>query len=291
MTLPGRHPEFDGLRRGGPGLCSGGHPNAGHPDAPIMSIPADFRQRVPDLRARLDHILATDPAGGVPAARRDIDTTGNRSRAQGFKTAEARLMAYAERRYSSIARVCVLLALVRDTPGLALGAPEVGFTRAYWQAFGGNSEFNACHTCPALLTFDGQLPSVLTTNRGLQRHLIVEFADCMLMPLSVNGIDKVTDEQFGRNAFVAAAHHLLHTPGANWQTGLDVFDAQMADVYENARLILFTPTPLRSIRPPEQEAALDTLCAYFEGMQASRANRHASENFRKEVQAEAKMAS
>jgi hypothetical protein len=57
----------------------------------------------------------------------------------------------------------------------------------------------------------------------------------------------------------------------------------MADVYENAREILFGAPIQRSPRPPEQEALLDTLCAYYEGMEASRRNRQAIENFRREA--------
>jgi hypothetical protein len=251
-----------------------------------MTRRADYRQRIPELRARLNAMIVTNATHTIPRGRAQIDTTGSRSQTQGFKTQEARLMAYAERRYTSVARVCVLLALTRDTPGLSLKDAEVGHAGAYWQAFKGNDDFNACHSCPALLTFDGQLPTVLTTNRGLQRMLVVEFADCMLMPKSINGIDKLVDEQFARNAFVAAARHILQTPGAGWEDGLGVFDAQMADVYENARQILFGAPIQRSPRPPEQEALLDTLCAYYEGMEASRRNRQAIENFRREAMQE-----
>ena len=249
----------------------------------VMTRGADFRQRIPELRARLDAMLATTATHALPKGRAQIDTTGNRSQSQGFKTQEARLMSYAERRYTSVARVCVLLALVRDTPGRALPNAKVDHAGAYWQAFKGNADFNACHSCPALLTFDGQLPTVLTTNRGLQRLLVVEFADCMLMPKSINGIDKLVDEQFARDAFVAAAGHILQTPGSGWEDGLAVFDAQMADIYENCRTILFGTPIQRSPRPPEQEALLDTLCAYYEGMEASRRNRQAIENFRREA--------
>jgi hypothetical protein len=248
-----------------------------------MSIPPDFRQRVHELRARLNDMLQGKAQGAPPKGRQHIDTTGNRSRTKGYKTHEARLIAYAERRYTSVARMCVLLEVIRDSAGLALKQPRVGQTGAYWQAFGGNKDFNACHTCPCLLTFNGQLPTVLTTNRGLQRHLVVEFADCMLMPTSINGIDKLADEQFGRDAFVAAATHLLHTPGAAWMSGLDVFDSQMADIYENARLVLFSHNPHRLPREHDEEAALDTLCAYYEGMDASRKRLKAVENYRAEV--------
>ena len=251
-----------------------------------MTRRADYRQRIPELRARLDAMIAKTPTHAIPKGRAQIDTTGNRSQTQGFKTQEARLMAYAERRYTSVARVCVLLALIRDTPGLSLPNARVTHAGAYWQAFTGNTDFNACHSCPALLAFDGQLPTVLTTNRGLQRMLVVEFADCMLMPKAINGIDKLVDEQFARDAFVEAARHILRTPNAGWEAGLAVFDAHMADIYENARQILFGTPIQRSARPPEQEALIDTLCAYFEGMEASRHNRQAIENFRRDAMRE-----
>jgi hypothetical protein len=251
-----------------------------------MTRQAQFRQRIAEMRARLDAIIAKDSTHTVPEGRKHIDTTGNKSQTQGFKTQEGRLMAYAERRYTSVARVCVLLALVRDAPGLALAGATIDHAGAYWQAFGGNKDFHACHTCPALLTFNGLLPTVLTTNRGLQRLLVVEFADCMLMPKSINGIDKLVDEQFAREAFVQAARHILDTPGAGWEDGMAVFDDWMGDIYENAREALFAMPVRHSPRPPEQEALLDTLCAYYEGMEASRRNRQAIENFRREAMQE-----
>jgi hypothetical protein len=254
-----------------------------------MPSPCDYRQRVPDLRQRLDHIVRSDPVRPQAGERRDIDTTGNRSRTQGFKTDEARLFAYAQRRYASVARVCVLMEAVRKVPGRQLKRPTVAPAGAWWQAFGGNHEFNACHTCPCLLTFDGLLPTQLTTNTGLRRHLVNEFADCMLMPQSINAIDKLVDEQFGRDAFVRAADHVLNQPKASWSDGLDVFDAQMADIYANARDVLFSHEPHRLPRPPAQEAALDTLCTYYEGMEASRRNRKAVQNFVVEVLREASL--
>lgn len=251
-----------------------------------MTDRADYRQPVPDFRARLNALVAKNVAHVIPKDRIQIDTTGNRSRRPAVQTEDARLMAYAGRRYTSVARVLVLLALVRDTPGLTRQRAQVGHAGAHWQAFTGNDEFHACHSCPALLTFDGLLPTVLTTNRGLQRMLVAEFGDCMLMPKSINGIDKLVDDRIARDAFVAAAHHVLHTPRASWEDGLAIFDTEMAEVYENVHHVLFGGATQRSPRTPEQEAFLHTVCAYYEGMKASRQNRQAIENFRGEAMRE-----
>jgi hypothetical protein len=248
-----------------------------------MPSPCDYRQRVPDLRRRLDAIVRDDPKRPPDQGRKLVDTTGNRSRAQGFKTDEARLYAYAQRRYASVARILVLLEVVRDSPGRLLASPTVEASGAWWQAFKGNDEFNACHTCPCLLLFDGLLPTQLTVNPGLRRMLVAEFADCMLMPRTINAMDKLVDEGLGRSAFVHAAGAVLNTPAMKWDRGLGAFDAQMADVYDNARAVLSHPEPHRTPRPAEQEAALDVLCTYYEGMEAARRNRKAFENFRLEV--------
>jgi hypothetical protein len=70
-----------------------------------MTRRADYRQRIPELRARLNAMIVTNATHTIPRGRAQIDTTGSRSQTQGFKTQEARLMAYAERRYTSVARV------------------------------------------------------------------------------------------------------------------------------------------------------------------------------------------
>jgi hypothetical protein len=255
---------------------------------PRMANPNDYRQRVPDLRKRLDTIVRDDPKRPPAKGRKHIDTTGNRSRAGAWRNDEARLMAYALRRYLSVARVCAVLQLVRDAPGRMLPNPTVDSSGAWWQAFGGNDHDNACHTCPCLLTFDGLLPTQLTTNPGLRRHLVNEFADCMLMPKSINAMDKLVDERLGADAFVAAADRVLNRAKATWEDGLDTFDGQMADIYENARQVLFTRHDPHALpRPPEQEAALETLCTYYEGMAAGRANRKPVQNFLREVRLEA----
>jgi hypothetical protein len=249
-----------------------------------MATTPELRQQVSEFRARLDAMLAQQH--DIGAARRfHIDTTGNRSRDAGFRSDEARLVHYAQRRYSSIARICALLAIVRDAGNLAQRVPPVEVTTrgAYWQAFVGTEDHNACHSCPCLLLLDGQWPTLITDNPGLRRHIVVEFADCMLMPRSINGIDKIVDERLGAGAFALAAAHVLHTAGAGWAQGLAVFDAAMADVYANVHDILFLPPTQKQPRRSDEEQAIEVLCAYYEGLHASREQPNAIENFRREV--------
>ncbi len=67
---------------------------------------------------------------------------------------------------------------------------EVTTRGAYWQALVCTGDHNARHSCPCLLLLDGQWPTLIASNRGLQRHFFVKFADCMLMPRSINGISR-----------------------------------------------------------------------------------------------------
>jgi hypothetical protein len=181
--------------------------------------------------------------------------------------------------------MCALLAIVRDTEQLAQRLPPVEVTAsgAHWQAFTGTDDNNACHTCPCLLLFNGQHPTHISKNRVLQRHLVVEFADCMLMPRGINGIDKVVDEKIGSEAFVEAAAHMLHHADAGWRDGLQVFDRGMSDIYVNAHAYLYGAPSQPQPRRDAEEQVLMVVCAYYEGLEAARTNAVAVDNYRREL--------
>jgi hypothetical protein len=245
-----------------------------------MATTRDYRQAVSDFEARVDTMLRRRVN-----RRHIVDTTGNRSRDPGFRSDAARLAHYAQRRYASVARMFALLGMVRDTEQLAQRLPPVEVTAsgANWQAFTGTGDNNACHTCPCLLLFNGQHPTRITKNRVLQRHLVVEFADCMLMPSTINGIDKIVDEKIGSEAFVESAAHMLHHAGAGWRDGLQVFDRGMSDIYVNAHAYLYGAPSQQQPRRNAEELVLEVVCAYCEGLEAARTNAVAVDNYRREV--------
>src|SRR5690606_1666267 len=166
-----------------------------------------YRQQPGDFRKRIEQILRGRHAPG--SRRVHLDTTGTRTWRVPFRTVEEHLKLYGEARHLSVARILAPFQIVRQVEGLGASTHRVRVeaTGALWQAYQGTTDFNACHTCPTLVLLDGQLPSQITRNRGLQRHIVLEFSDCMLMPRAVNEVDMLVDEVVGREAFVAAVDH------------------------------------------------------------------------------------
>lgn len=245
-----------------------------------------YRQEVETFRRRLDAILA---GAGPRKGRIRIDTTGYRSRAVPSKTLEQALARYGARRFESVSRVLALFETARrverlDQRGKRLRAVPSG---AVWQAYAGTEDANACHTCPCHLQIDGHWPTSITTNRSLQRHLIIEFADCMLMPRAINEVDIAVDDIFGRAAFATAAQAVLNEPGTGWREATERFRDEARDLLGPMLEILFGHAGGR-FRPDDADdrLRLDALGAYYEGLFLTPINERAITAFIVEVRRE-----
>ncbi len=225
-----------------------------------------YRQEVETFRQRLDDIIG---GAGPKQGRIQIDTTGHRSRAVPSKTLEQALARYGMRRFESVSRVLTLFEMARRIEDLDRRSrrPRVTPSGAVWQAFTGTRDANACHTCPCHLQIDGHLPTLITRNRGLQRHLIIAFADCMLMPRAINEVDIAVDDTFGRAAFADAAQAVLNEPGVGWREATERFREQARDLMGPVHEILFGRAGGR-FHPDDSEdrMRLDALGAYYEGL-------------------------
>lgn len=244
------------------------------------------RQSVAENRQRLDDILA---GRGPKKGRTLIDTTGDRSRTVPFKSDEQRFAQYGARRIESVARVMALLQIARESEHLdrRVKTVTVSSAGAVWQAFKGTRTDNACHTCPTHLQIDGLLPTLVTRNRGLQRHIIVELADCILMPRSINEVDIVVDEAFGREAFVEAASRVLNERGMPWQQALDRFREEARELMGPIYEVLFDPRGGRFV--PDDLAdrrRLDAVGGYYEGIFVTRLNEGEVSRLAQQVQQE-----
>jgi hypothetical protein len=226
-----------------------------------------YRQQVPVFRAEIDRLLAMPES--ARSDRLVVDTMGYVSRTIATKSVEQRMSLYGYERFESVARILGLFEIMRDLEGLsARSRPIVPKpSGAVWQAFRGTRESNACHTCPTHLQLNGHLPTMQTHNMGLKRHLVIEFANCILMPRSINEIDKIFDEQAGKSAFVEAAQVLLNERGAKWQEGIILFREGVRHFLEPVHDILFAP-PGRHFAAQNQEhqEMVDMLAAYYEGI-------------------------
>lgn len=244
-----------------------------------MSRTQLYRQQPGDFRKRIEQILRGRHAPG--SRRVHLDTTGTRTWRVPFRTVEEHLKLYGEARHLSVARILALFQIVRQVEGLGASTHRVRVeaTGALWQAYQGTTDFNACHTCPTLVLLDGQLPSQVTRNRGLQRHIVLEFSDCMLMPRAVNEVDMLVDEVVGREAFVSAVDHVLNG-GADWRQGVETFREGMSELLGPiGEALLFPQTPHFQLRDPADQHFLDVLSAYWEGLYLHDVTGHAMQNF------------
>lgn len=221
------------------------------------------------------------------SGRRIID--GNRDHTSLVITASdlQRLELYAERRYTSVARIMLLLSLLREHEWERLSRPVTVEPRgAYWQGFQGTRQENACHTCPSLLLLNGQIPTLATTNMGLRRHLIVEFSDCMMMPRRINNLDKIVDDRIGRHAFTRAAAQVLNNRNMDWLAGTEAFTDEMGQVFS-----AITPEKMNTLikyRADDDTALskLDVAMAYYQSLYYTHPSRLKMETFRAQVEAE-----
>jgi hypothetical protein len=184
------------------------------------------RQRIQEFRARLDRLAQRAPSG--PGKRILIDTTGSRSRSGASRDLEHRLALYARRRLETVSQEMVLLSRMRDL-GAVSPQTQVSCAGAFWQAFRGTTENPACHTSPGLLRLNGLMPTVLTNNLVIRRHLVLVFGDCMLMPVAVNKLDSWIDENMGWDALTEAAAQV--TNGARPAEAVQIYIDLMRATY------------------------------------------------------------
>ena len=231
-----------------------------------MTRSATYRQQVEQFRAELDVLINTPPK---KSGRLYIDSTGDRSRAAPSKSMEEKMLYYGSQRFESVARVLSIFEILKNTETLYDRKNSVTPTsaKAVWQAFGGTLENNACHTCPTYLQLNGHLPTMMTSNSGLQRFIIIEFADCILMPRSINEIDRVFDEIAGKSAFIDAAYVVLNERGAGWEQGIDIFREEVRDFLGPARDILFDTSRKSYVACNEaDQVRINMMSAYYEGL-------------------------
>lgn len=250
-----------------------------------MSSSIDYRQSVADFRNRLNSMAMR---GGACGDRIYVNASGSRTRRQPTRSAEERLKVYGERRYHSVARILALFEIARDTEQLRKPV-MVESSGAVWQAYkdasGGIN--NACHTCPTHLQLDGKLPTLITRNRGLRRHMIVEFADCVSLPRSVNNIDSIVDDLAGRQAFVGAASLVLNKRDTRWSDGLDAFREDMRGLLgDMAETLMRPPGPAYRASSELNQERLDVLLAYYEGIFLTSTASIRMDNFIRQVRAE-----
>lgn len=225
-----------------------------------------YRQQVAIFRKQLDDIIAS-PA--KKSERLVIDKAGYQSRAVPYKSLEQRMVFYGTRRFETVARVMSIFAILRDSEKLYGRKRPVqpSSTGAVWQAFTGTQTDNACHTCPTHIQLDGHLPTLQTKNVGLKRHIIIEFADCVLMPRSINEIDKVFDEGAGKVSFLDAAEVILNERGMTWNQGVEIFRDGVRDLLSPARDILFDTSGKTYVaRSAVDQARIDMVSAYYQGL-------------------------
>jgi hypothetical protein len=242
-----------------------------------MSTTLRYRQNVADFRNRLNDILnGAGPASG--RTRINTTTTGSRITVVPSTDLEHRMILYGQRRHHSAARIMALFEIARITENLHTRANPVTTTPqgAVWQAFGGTTANNACHTCPCHLQLDGNLPTLITTNRGLQRYLVLEFADCMLMPRSINEVDMVVDDGIGKVAFANAAALVLNNANAGWRQGLDRFKSQMRELLGPVGVMM---QQARGNSHQIQDERIHALCGFYEGLFYQRESNLQMDNF------------
>lgn len=247
----------------------------------------NYRQQVPDFIEKIDKLLATLIQPGT--GRKYLDPQGHRSRSVATESNLQRMNIYGYERYESVARVLGLFEVMRELEGFHSKVRSVIPTSsgAVWQAFKGTKDSNACHTCPTHLQLDGQLPTLKTSNIGLKRHIIIEFANCILMPRSINEIDTVFDEQAAKSSFIEAATVILNEKGASWREGTSIFREGVRDFLGPAHDLLFDPSSKAiAARSPEDQERVDMFFAYYEGIFLTPLNTASVENMLVQVKTE-----
>ena len=239
------------------------------------------RQRIEQFRPRLNELARKIPTG--QSERIFINESGSISMDVPSRGLEHRLLEYGRRRLGTVAREMVLVERMLRFGAISPNT-SVTCTGAFWQAFRGTLEVPACHTSPGLLRFDGHVPTVPLQNVqtvgkwGLMRHLVLVFADCMLMPKMVNRIDSFVDEEIGRRVLADSAEMVL-VHGASPREATQEYISTMRELFsfllnlspkelENARSSseLVGPTRKEISGEGELKIAHDTISTYDEVM-------------------------
>jgi hypothetical protein len=242
----------------------------------------EYRQQVAHFRKRLsDFAQGKLPAGDRPK----IDPSGRTTIDVSSSGDSERFAIYGRRRAVSIARVMALFEILRDRENLAARANpvEVKAQGAVWQAFQGTVDAPACHTCPALLLLDGQYPTLATSNIGLRRHLILLFADCMTMPVLVNKVDRLLDDQAGWGAFEEAGAEVLNRARVSWEKGAEIYREGMRSLFPQMLEIIGSE---RTFKDPELGRQFQACEAFYEGLFLTALNRAEMGSYIAEVRAE-----
>lgn len=247
----------------------------------------NYRQQIDIFRKELAEIIKTPYAPKDP--RLIIDKKGYQSRSITSKSDEQRMTIYGYERLESVARVYGVFQFLSRLEGLPSKAkPTIpSAAGAVWQAFRGTQDSNACHTCPTHLQLNGHLPTMLTSNAGLQRYIILEFANCILMPRSINEIDKIFDDRAGKSSFEKGAKVILNEAGATWQQALQIFREGVREFLGPAHDVLFDPSRGTFCADDgKDQVKIDMFSAYYEGMYLSPLNVSSIDSMMKQVENE-----
>lgn len=238
------------------------------------------RQEVTVFLRRLSTLAQMDSA---PDTRLHINRTGSQTKSVSSRNDAERFVLYGARRQETVARLFAHFEIARDVAPTRKGGHRYHVERApaVWQAFRGTKEHPACHTAPTHLRIDKALPTLITNSIALRQHMIVDFADCMLMPASVNRIDSVIDVLAGKEAFAKTSELLLNKRGMTWDEGLSRFREAMREP-------LYLPNECeRAGQFTEGNDAAQTrlamLEAYYEGLFLRSANGFGIENMKKRI--------
>jgi hypothetical protein len=243
---------------------------------------SEYRQRVADFRRRLNDFAS----GKVPKGDRPkIDPSGRKTRVVPSTDDIQRFTVYGRRRLFSVARIAALFEIMRDSEDLTARAAKVKVNAqgAFWQAFQGTVDNPACHTCPALLMLDGYYPTLLTSNMGLRRHIVLDFADCMRMPVLINKIDRLLDDNAGWAAFEQAGSVILNSPGVSWAVGVGTYKEGMRDMFPEMVAIIGSKAHFAD---PELQLQFDACQAFYEGLFLTSLNSGEINRYAAEVKAE-----
>lgn len=116
--------------------------------------------------------------------------------------------------------------------------------------------------------------------------MIVEFADCMLMPKSVNDVDSVIDSDIGRELFAATANVLLNERGATWREGVDFFRDHLRAPLSGAMEMYTRPGASSFKADDATQHRLDMVEAYYEGLFLHSSNAFSVDAFMEQVRRE-----
>jgi hypothetical protein len=201
--------------------------------------PLKSRQKVQDFRNTLN-ALAKRKTRIKGESRIYIDSTKYGLRSAAVQNSEDRLYAYGQRRLETVGQIMILTGCIAKEGGVK-ASTRVEPCGALWQAFQGTGDVDACHTAPSLVKFDGKLPTVPTRNLALKRHLILAFADCVLMPSVINRrVDRSLDLMIGEAALVDCVGAVLK--GATPLEATEGFREIMRENYRS--LLSYSPTDL-----------------------------------------------